>query len=190
VKVRKTDDVTTLDKSNDKYDWFYEGRNGWWQYDERASTALEEAFKSEVRSCELLVAGFLYIIDFQNMVQYRKTNPLRCRRVKRDRANIDRKGIAGLKEMVKTVENESNNCSNDTVSNRTDAIETQIDESINVISNQVVVATSPVDSVNGIRPVDSIDELRPADSIDEIRPVDSVDQIRQRLSRLNTADTK
>ena len=82
----------------DEYDWFYEGRNGWWQYDERASKLIEEAFKSEVRSCEILVAGFSYVIDFENMVQYRKSNPIRCRRVKRDRANVERKGVAGLKE--------------------------------------------------------------------------------------------
>ena len=30
------------------------------------------------------------------MVQYRKNNPTRCRRVKRDRSGADRKGVAGL----------------------------------------------------------------------------------------------
>lgn len=86
----------------EKYDWFYEGRNGWWQYDQRASTILEDAYTSEARSCELNIAGFIYLINFENMVQFRKSHPARCRRIKRDKAGVDRKGIAGLKVKPKT----------------------------------------------------------------------------------------
>ena len=78
------------------FQWFYEGRNGWWQYDDRASLVLEETFKTEIRTCEIIIAGFTYVVDFENMVQYRKNNPTRCRRVKRDRSGADRKGVAGL----------------------------------------------------------------------------------------------
>lgn len=31
------------------------------------------------------------------MVQFRKSHPARCRRIKRDKSGVDRKGIAGLK---------------------------------------------------------------------------------------------
>ena len=96
-KKKKKDKVD--DEAKESYNWFYEGRNGWWQYDERASVILEEAYKTEVRSCELLVSGFQYLIDFENMVQFRKSHPARRRRIKRDIVGVDRKGVAGLKNV-------------------------------------------------------------------------------------------
>ena len=94
VRVKNTD---STEKAPGKYDWFYEGRNGWWQYDDHASTILEEAFSSEKRSCEIVIAGFSYLVDFENMVQFRKSHPSRRRRIKRDKVGVDRKGVAGLK---------------------------------------------------------------------------------------------
>lgn len=49
--------------------------------------------------CELLIAGFLYSIDFGQMIQYRCSDPNRKRMIKRDIiANVDNyKGIAGLR---------------------------------------------------------------------------------------------
>ncbi|XP_002735032.1 E3 ubiquitin-protein ligase RNF146-like [Saccoglossus kowalevskii] len=79
------------------YQWYYEGRNGWWQYDERASVELEDAYKSKNRCIELLIAGFLYVIDFENMIQIRRNDPTRRRRIKRDLRNAPKKGIAGIK---------------------------------------------------------------------------------------------
>lgn len=79
------------------YEWYYEGRNGWWQYDERTSKELETAYKNGERSCELLVAGFLYVMDLDAMLQLRRNDPSRRRRIKRDLANIDKIGIAGLR---------------------------------------------------------------------------------------------
>ena len=35
---------------------------------------LEQYFKSGDTSCEMLIAGFLYIIDFQNMFQVNYSN--------------------------------------------------------------------------------------------------------------------
>ena len=40
----------------------YEGRNGWGLYDERTSQEIEKSFKKADQRCELLIAGFLYII--------------------------------------------------------------------------------------------------------------------------------
>lgn len=51
------------------YQWFYEGRNGWWQYDERTSVELESRYKKGDKIFELLIAGFLYVIDLENMRQ-------------------------------------------------------------------------------------------------------------------------
>ncbi|CAG9821502.1 unnamed protein product, partial [Phaedon cochleariae] len=78
------------------FQWFYEGRNGWWQYDERTSKDLEASYKKDEITCELLIAGFLYIIDLENMLQVRRNDPSRRRRIKRDYYTIPKKGIAGL----------------------------------------------------------------------------------------------
>ena len=77
--------------------WFYEGRNGWWLYDERTSQEIETAWSAEEQRCELLIAGFLYIIDFEHMLQYRRNDPSRRRRIKRDQASGPKKGVAGLR---------------------------------------------------------------------------------------------
>jgi hypothetical protein len=70
---------------------------GWWAYDERTSFEMECAYKRSQRICELLIAGFLYTIDFDQMFQSRKTEPSRRRRIKRDLASIPKKGVAGLR---------------------------------------------------------------------------------------------
>ena len=44
------------------WQWMYEGRNGWWLYDERTSQEIEKSFKNNELRCELLIAGFLYIV--------------------------------------------------------------------------------------------------------------------------------
>lgn len=80
-----------------EYAWYYEGRNGWWQYDERTSRELEDAFAKGKRSTEMLIAGFLYVADLENMVQYRRNEHGRRRRMKRDVADIPKKGVAGLR---------------------------------------------------------------------------------------------
>ncbi|XP_046993105.1 E3 ubiquitin-protein ligase rnf146 [Schistocerca americana] len=94
-------EVSGLEKEavsfDDGYQWFYEGRNGWWQYDERTSHELETAYKKGERICELLIAGFLYVADFDDMLQVRQNDPSRRRRIKRDLATIPKKGVAGLR---------------------------------------------------------------------------------------------
>lgn len=80
------------------YQWFYEGRNGWWQYDERTSLELENRYKQGDKMFELLIAGFLYVIDLENMRQFRRNDQTRRRRIRRDLRNVPGiKGIAGLK---------------------------------------------------------------------------------------------
>ncbi|XP_076634283.1 ring finger protein 146 isoform X2 [Colletes latitarsis] len=54
--------------SEEEYQWFYEGRN-----------------------------GFLYIADFGSMLQLRRNDPSRRRRIKRDLYNVPKKGVAGLR---------------------------------------------------------------------------------------------
>lgn len=89
---------------DDGFQWFYEGRNGWWQYDERTSNELEDRLKRDIKAFEILIAGFLYVIDLEQMVQIRRNDPTRRRRIKRDLATIAKKGVAGLK--LAAVENE------------------------------------------------------------------------------------
>ncbi|RZC39032.1 E3 ubiquitin-protein ligase rnf146 [Asbolus verrucosus] len=89
------------------YQWFYEGRNGWWQYDERTSKELESSYKKGERICEFLIAGFLYIVDLENMIQLRRNDPSRRRKIKRDFATIPKKGIAGLRTEESLTENSS-----------------------------------------------------------------------------------
>ncbi|KAF7401503.1 hypothetical protein HZH68_007323 [Vespula germanica] len=86
-----------LERPEEEYQWFYEGRNGWWQYDQRTSLELETAYKQGKRTCELLIAGFLYIADFGSMHQLRRNDPSRRRRIKRDLYNVPKKGVAGLR---------------------------------------------------------------------------------------------
>lgn len=87
----------TGDDSRGDYAWYYEGRNGWWQYDERTSCELEEAFAKGRKSTEMLIAGFLYVADLENMVQYRRNEHGRRRKIKRDSVEIPKKGVAGLR---------------------------------------------------------------------------------------------
>ncbi|XP_076340975.1 E3 ubiquitin-protein ligase RNF146-like isoform X1 [Tachypleus tridentatus] len=90
----------------DGYQWFYEGRNGWWQFDSRTSVDLETAFKGGETRCEVLIAGFLYIVDFEHMIQMRHSDPSRRRRIKRDFSTIPKKGIAGIRLPVERTDEE------------------------------------------------------------------------------------
>ncbi len=85
------------EQKTDQYAWYYEGRNGWWQYEERTNQELEESYRKKLRTFELLIAGFVYTIDLDNMVQMRRSDPSRRRRIKRDLVSAPKKGIAGLK---------------------------------------------------------------------------------------------
>lgn len=70
---------------------------GWWQYDRRTCFDIEEAYKSGEKHCTILVAGYVYIVDFEQMLQQRQNDPSRQRQVKRDLASVPKKGVAGLR---------------------------------------------------------------------------------------------
>lgn len=89
--------VATEGVSFGDFTWYYEGHNGWWQYDKRTSCELEEAFAKGRKSTEMLIAGFLYVADLENMVQYRRNEHGRRRKIKRDAVDIPKKGVAGLR---------------------------------------------------------------------------------------------
>ncbi|KAH8240221.1 hypothetical protein KR032_012337 [Drosophila birchii] len=109
--VNGIEDICATRATEDGYQWYYEGRNGWWQYDDRTSQDIEEAFKKGDKSCTILVAGYVYIVDLEQLVQQRQNEPTRCRRVKRDLATIPKKGVAGLRI-------EGNQVTSDTVFSR------------------------------------------------------------------------
>ena len=79
--------------------WYYEGRNGWWQYDDRTQPELERAHREGQTSVVMLIAGFNYQIDFSAMLQYRVNDPNRKRAIKREKVNapLQIKGIAGIR---------------------------------------------------------------------------------------------
>lgn len=79
--------------------WFYEGKNGWWKFDERTNEDIEAAFARGATKEDFLICGNMYSLDFQNMLQLRKDGCGRVRRIKRDLANVAAKGIAGMAAM-------------------------------------------------------------------------------------------
>ncbi|KRT80636.1 zinc finger protein, partial [Oryctes borbonicus] len=79
------------------YQWFYEGRNGWWRYDDRTSEDIEEAFEMNLKQFQILICGELYIIDLEAKVQYPKRDSSRKRSIKRDLKDAASIGVAGLK---------------------------------------------------------------------------------------------
>ncbi|CAF3352852.1 unnamed protein product [Rotaria socialis] len=77
--------------------WYYEGRNGWWMYDQRTNDEIDQLFRRGERRAEILIVGHLYVIDFENMTQYRLSDTQRRRRIKYDLMSAPKKGVAGLK---------------------------------------------------------------------------------------------
>lgn len=45
---------------------------GWWRYERRHEDDLEIAYRDGRESVDMLLAGNIYVIDFENMCQYRK----------------------------------------------------------------------------------------------------------------------
>ena len=76
--------------------WYYQGYNGWWQYDERTSAEIEAAYNRKAASVDVLVAGSVYVIDLENLIQYQRHRNSRKRKIKRDLITANKKGVAGL----------------------------------------------------------------------------------------------
>lgn len=90
--------VNEVKATEDAFTWYYEGRGGgWWEYDSRTSLELEEVHGAGVKELEMMIAGYIYIIDFNAMVQKRKSAQQIQRKIKRDKNVIDKIGVAGLK---------------------------------------------------------------------------------------------
>jgi hypothetical protein len=75
---------------------YYEGKNGWWMFEERHSADIEAAFEAGRPHTELLICGQIYFINLQAMTQFRKDFPTRIRRIKRDLVSAQSIGVAGL----------------------------------------------------------------------------------------------
>ena len=87
------------------YQWYYAARSeGWWMFEERTSSDIEEAYQRKLDTTRVFISGFQYIIDFKAMVQYRESHPTRTRRIKREKAENakDVKGVAGIKAATST----------------------------------------------------------------------------------------
>ena len=75
--------------------WVYEAKGGgWWLYEERISSELEKSYQSSATEIQIQISGFMYVINFQRMVQYRREKPDRVRRIQRGNEHI--KGVAGI----------------------------------------------------------------------------------------------
>jgi len=89
-------DTPPMEAPQDEWQWFYEGRNGWWRFEARTNEELEETFLSGQMSMELMIVGTIYILDFTRMEQYQKERPNKKRKIKRDLKTSDCKGVAGV----------------------------------------------------------------------------------------------
>ena len=97
-KLVRYEDLENTVRFDNQFQWFYQGGNGWWQYDDRTSQEIEAKHKVGEKVFELLIAGFLYIIDLENMVQVRRNDRSRKRKIRRDVISLQGvKGVAGLK---------------------------------------------------------------------------------------------
>ena len=83
-------------KAKGNFFWYYEGRNGWWRFDERNNADLESSYQEGKEMVHFLICGNMYVIDFKNMVQYRLDMTGRVRSIKRECSEIAAKGVAGL----------------------------------------------------------------------------------------------
>ncbi|CAK9301285.1 unnamed protein product [Gordionus sp. m RMFG-2023] len=80
------------------YHWLYEGQGGWWLYEDQNNDVIEKNLRDMKFLFEIMIAGNIYVIDLINMVQYRKTEPYKRRKMKRDKCcAVPTKGVAGIK---------------------------------------------------------------------------------------------
>lgn len=86
----------TREEEEEEMTWFYEGKNGWWNFEERNKEELEQAFSSGSQTLEMMICGQLYVINFARMEQHQKNFPTRKRKIKRDVKTCQSKGVAGI----------------------------------------------------------------------------------------------
>jgi len=93
---QELNDTPPVDAAEQQWQWFYEGRNGWWRFESRNNDDLEEAFRGGKQQVETLICGNIYVINLASMEQFQKSMPQRKRRIKRDLKSAQCKGVAGL----------------------------------------------------------------------------------------------
>ncbi|XP_068618321.1 E3 ubiquitin-protein ligase RNF146-A-like isoform X2 [Battus philenor] len=86
----------TEENCNQEYQWYYEGRNGWWKYNQASNCYLEETYNKGEKEGSLLIAGNLYHIDFERNVQVRVNDQRKTRKIRRETPLFPSKGIAGI----------------------------------------------------------------------------------------------
>lgn len=98
--------------------WLYSGKteeSGWWKYDDINSTRIENDFQvTGKRQTEIDICGFIYTIDFDQMIQYRNDHPERHRKIKRETKvkDVNIKGVAGLKIVTNRSKSEDTSSQN------------------------------------------------------------------------------
>nr|CDS33000.1 E3 ubiquitin protein ligase RNF146 [Hymenolepis microstoma] len=132
------------DRPSSELVWYYEGRNGWWQYDERTADEIESAFSQSLPKCEVFIAGHFYVIDFVNMCQYRKDNSGRSRRIKRDSPNTSKKGVAGIRLSLLQLSSEANGDE--------DGDEDSTNDNVSDISDSPSVLSSVISATHRLAP--------------------------------------
>lgn len=146
VLVRNENLEQTI-KFDDEYQWYYEGRNGWWKYDDRTSQEIESRHKTGEKLFELLIAGFLYIIDLDNMIQFRRNDRSRKRKMKRDLISIpDVKGVAGLKFSSEISSRPGGDGGEEIQSNVIQTVTSPDNDDLNTPNNTPQTPNTPVDS--------------------------------------------
>jgi len=101
VSSNLEDSLPLNEESVENWQWFYEGRNGWWKFEERNNEELEMTYSSGKSFLETMICGKLYVLNFGTMQQYQKDFPTRKRKIKRDLKSSFCKGVAGLFKMPK-----------------------------------------------------------------------------------------
>ncbi|ETN76724.1 WWE domain protein [Necator americanus] len=65
-----------------RFYWLYKGRDGWWRFDPRLEKDIEAGRAVTPESTEIIICGYTYVLDFDQMVQYRKEFPRKTREIK------------------------------------------------------------------------------------------------------------
>lgn len=95
-----TKDLSFSEESQtDEHEWLYRGAYGWWKYDFRTAQEIEEAYQNDLLTVEILIAGNIYNIVFESMLQIQKNDPRRFRQIRRQikSESYNTIGIAGLR---------------------------------------------------------------------------------------------
>lgn len=86
------------------------------------------------------MAGYVYVVDFESMLQQRQNDPSRKRQVKRDLSTTPKKGVAGLRIDGSTESSSSSSLSNYQI------VETNLISTIAATDAAIRIASNIIDS--------------------------------------------